>query len=248
MNEKLRLLSPLICSVLCAIWQTQVTVIAHEDGQHSTNSDTIQNQAKRGHSAGYHRKFDNAKHWVKVFDDPERDRWQLPNRVIDSLEIKPDDVVADIGAGTGYFSFRIAKAEPKAKVYAADVERDMLDFLAAESKRQNCSNVIPFEIKTSNPELPEKASLVLIVDTFHHIDNRTQYFKDLKRSLASDCRVVIIDFTDKSPVGPPKEHRIERTEVIAELEDAGFTLKREQHFLPNQYFLEFALPDRSSRK
>ena len=111
-----------------------------------------------------------------MFDDPERDKWQLPDKVVEALDVQPKDVVADIGAGTGYFSFRIAKAQPQSKVYAADVEKDMLTFLAEESKRQNCKNVVPFEIKTEKPELPEKANLVLIVDTFHHIDDRLEEF------------------------------------------------------------------------
>ncbi len=195
--------------------------------------------ATKGHAPGYHRKFNDAKHWVKVFDDPERDKWQLPAKVIETLNVKAKDVVADIGAGTGYFSFRIAKAQPLSRIYAADVEQDMLTFLAEEAKRQNCTNVIPFEIKTAKPALPEKPNLVLIVDTFHHIDDRVQYFKDLKSSLAADCRLVIIDFTDKSPVGPPKDHRIDKGEVIAELKESGFALSEEQNILPYQYYLEF---------
>lgn len=202
---------------------------AHESASHAT----------KGHSSGYHRKFNDAKHWVKVFDDPERDKWQLPAKVIEVLKVKPNDVVADIGAGTGYFTFRIAKAQPQAKIFAADIEKDMLAFIADESKRQGCKNVVPLEIKTAKPELPEKPNLVLIVDTFHHIDDRIQYFKDLKRSLSPDCRLVIIDFTDKSPVGPPKDHRINKKEVIAEFKESGFALSDEQSILPYQYYLEF---------
>ncbi len=208
---------------------------------HSNSEDAhaSASHATKGHAPGYHRKFNDAKHWVKVFDDPERDKWQLPDKVIEVLKVQPNDVVADIGAGTGYFTFRIAKAQPQARVFAADIEKDMLAFVAEESKRQRCTNVIPFEIKTTKPVLPEKPNVVLIVDTFHHIDDRVQYFKDLKASLASDCRLVIIDFTDKSPVGPPKDHRIEKKEVIAELNEAGFTLSSEQNILPYQYYLEF---------
>ncbi len=193
----------------------------------------------KGHAHGYHRNFSDAQRWVKVFDDPKRDEWQMPAKVIEALNIKPNEVVADIGAGTGYFAFRIAKAQPQSKVYAADVEPDMLTFLKEEAKKQNCDNVIPFEIKTTKPELPEKPNVVLIVDTFHHIDNRVQYFKDLKTSLAPDCRLVIIDYTSESPIGPPKDHRISRNEVVAELKESGFQLNEEQTFLPNQYFLEF---------
>lgn len=221
--------------------QSHLEAAAHDHNKHSTTDSATHTHSSKGHAPGYHRKFRDAKHWVKVFDDPERDKWQHPDKVVEALNISSKDVIADIGAGTGYFSFRIAKAQPAAKVYAADVEKDMLDFLEEESKRQNCKNVIPIEIKTTKPELPEKSTIVLIVDTFHHIDSRVQYFKDLKASLKENGRIVIIDFTDKSPVGPPKDHRIDRSEVIAELKEAGFRLSKEHNFLPHQYFLEFSL-------
>jgi ubiquinone/menaquinone biosynthesis C-methylase UbiE len=231
MKAKPSLKSILVLSTFLATAATAAQAHQHGDGSNTSS--------KKGHAQGYHRKFNDAKHWVKVFDDPARDKWQLPSKVVEALQVKPKEVVADIGAGTGYFSFRIAKAQPESKIYAADVEKDMLTFLAEESKRQNCTNVIPFEISTTKPELPEKADLALIVDTFHHIDDRVRYFKDLQSSLTPDCRLVIIDFTEKSPVGPPQDHRIEKEEVIAELKESGFTLSNEKEFLPYQYFLEF---------
>ncbi len=224
----------LVIAFSISICATSVYAHGNSDDAHASKS-----PATKGHAPGFHRKFNDAKHWVKVFDDPERDKWQLPAKVIEALKIEPNDVVADIGAGTGYFTFRIAKAQPRAKVFAADIEKDMLAFIADESKRQGCTNVVPIEIKTTKPELPEKPNLVLIVDTFHHIDDRVQYFKDLRESLAPDCRIIIIDFTEKSPVGPPKDHRIDKQEVIAELNESGFTLSEEQNILPYQYFLEF---------
>lgn len=205
----------------------------------STEDKTEHAHHNKGHEAGYHREFKDAKRWVKVFDDPARDKWQMPSQVVEALHVQPRDIVADIGAGTGYFSFRIAKAQPESKIYAADVEKDMLTFLAEEAKRQHTKNVIPFEIKTSKPELPEKVNLVLIVDTFHHIDDRVQYFKDLQSSLKPDGRLVIIDFTEKSPVGPPKDHRIDKSEVISELKESGYSLSKDKEFLPYQYYLEF---------
>lgn len=226
----------IISGIAISIFSCVMSAHAHDKSDQAHGSAS---HAAKGHAPGYHRKFNDAKHWVKVFDDPERDKWQLPAKVVESLKVKANDVVADIGAGTGYFSFRIAKAQPLSRVYAADVEQDMLTFLAEEAKKQNCANVVPFKIKTAKPELPEKPNLVLIVDTFHHIDDRVQYFKDLKSSLAPDCRLVIIDFTDKSPVGPPKDHRIDKGEVIAELKESGFALSAEQNILPYQYYLEF---------
>jgi cyclopropane fatty-acyl-phospholipid synthase-like methyltransferase len=223
-----------------------------ESAEHATKNTAEQSKIdkaghahyNKGHSPGYHREFKDAKRWVKVFDDPARDKWQMPSQVVEALHVQPKDIVADIGAGTGYFAFRIAKAQPKSKIYAADVEKDMLTFLAEEAKRQDTKNVVPFEIKTSKPELPEKVNLVLIVDTFHHIDDRVQYFKDLQSSLTPDGRLVIVDFTEKSPVGPPKDHRIDKSEVISELKESGYSLSNDKEFLPYQYYLEFRKTDK----
>lgn len=227
-------LTPIFGLTILALLHTTISANAHQGGNAEKSS-----PSQKGNAPGYHRKFNDAKHWVKVFDDPERDKWQLPGKVVETLDVKPHDVVADIGAGTGYFSFRIAQAVPQSKVYAADVEKDMLTFLADEARRQQCTNVLPFEIKTAKPELPETANLALVVDTFHHIDNRVEYFKDLQSSLKPNGRIVIIDFTDESPVGPPKNHRIDKKEVIAELKEAGYKLSSDKKFLPYQYYLEF---------
>ncbi|HNB22494.1 MAG TPA: class I SAM-dependent methyltransferase [Candidatus Melainabacteria bacterium] len=227
-------LTPIFGLTILALLHTTISASAHQGGKAEEGA-----HSQKGNAPGYHRKFNDAKHWVKVFDDPERDKWQLPSQVVETLGVKPNDVIADIGAGTGYFSFRIARAMPQSKVYAADVEKDMLTFLADEAKRQQCTNVLPYEIKTAKPELPEDVNLALIVDTFHHIDNRVEYFKDLQSSLKPDGRIVIIDFTDESPVGPPKDHRIDKKEVIAELKEAGYKLSSDKKFLPYQYFLEF---------
>lgn len=194
----------------------------------------------KGHSHGMSKDFKNAEEWVKVFNDPERDVWQKPELVVDTLNVQPNDVVADIGAGTGYFTFRIAKKQTAAKIYAADVQPDMIEFLKKESTTQECANVVPILIPNEKVIFPEPVNLVLVVDTFHHIDDRINYFRSLKTTLATDSRVVIIDFTESSPVGPPVEYRISKKEVVAELNASGYKLKEDKDLLPNQYFLIFS--------
>lgn len=191
------------------------------------------------HSMGYHKKFDNAENWTKIFDDPERDKWQKPAEVIKALKLKPEDKVADLGAGTGYFSFRIAKEYPKVTVYAVDVEPDMVKYVKKKAGENAVANVIALQTPSDELVLPEKVNLVLIVDTYHHIDHRINYFKKLQEKLLPRGRIAIIDYTPSSPMGPPAEHRISKEKVQSELKDAGYELVEDLDLLPNQHFLLF---------
>ncbi len=159
--------------------------------------------------------------------------------MIQALALKPDAMVADIGAGTGYFSVRFARMLPKGKVYAVDLEPDMVRHLAARAKREQLANVVAVQAAPGDPQLPEKVDLALLVDTVHHVDDRVRYFSQLKNSLAPQGRVAIIDFTMDSDIGPPPRARIEPEQVKKEFARAGYQLSAEHLFLPNQYFLVF---------
>ena len=187
----------------------------------------------------FHRRFNDAEKWVKVFDDPERDAWQKPDLVIDALKLAPASVVADVGAGTGYFSVRLAKRIPDGKVFAADVEPDMVHYLGERAKSEHVPNLVPVQASADAANLPEAADLVLVVDTFHHIGNREAYFTKLRSSLKPGGRLAIIDFKKDSPIGPPAEYRFTPEKVEEELKAAGFTLAESHDFLPRQYFLVF---------
>jgi SAM-dependent methyltransferase len=183
--------------------------------------------------------FSGAEQWAHVFDDPKRDAWQKPHEVIQALAPKPDAVIADIGSGTGYFAVRFANMVPKGRVYGVDIEPDMVKYLAERAKREKRDNVVAIAGAPDDARLPEKADLILMVDVFHHIEDRASYFRKLRASLKPGGRVAIIDFRVDSPEGPPKAARIAPDRVIAELKGAGYTLAREHRFLPNQYFLVF---------
>ena len=174
-----------------------------------------------------------------MFDDPKRDGWQKPHEVIQALALKPDAAVADIGAGTGYFSVRLAHRVPKGKVYAVDLEPDMVRHLAARAKRDQLPNMVAVQAAPDDAQLPEKVDLALMVDTYHHLGDAVRYFSKLKESLAPQARVAIIDFTLDSEIGPPPRARIEPEQVKKEFARAGYVLAAEHDFLPNQYFLVF---------
>ena len=198
--------------------------------------------AARAHAQSPHthrHSFGDAEKWSQIFDDPKRDAWQKPHEVIQALALKPDAIIADIGAGTGYFAARLANMVPKGRVYALDTEPGMVRHLAERAKREGLKNLTAASIGPNEPRLPQKADLAILVDVYHHIENRERYFRTLADSLQPDGRLAVIDFRMDSPHGPPKWVRIAPDQVKAELDRAGYALAQEHAFLPNQYFLVF---------
>jgi cyclopropane fatty-acyl-phospholipid synthase-like methyltransferase len=194
-------------------------------------------QAQAPHT--HEHRFSGAERWARVFDDPARDRWQKPDEVIAALAFAPDATVADIGAGTGYFAARLARALPKGRVYAVDIEPDMVRYLGERARRERLPNLQPVLGKPDDPQLPEAVDGVLIVDTYHHIGDRIAYFERLRARLKPGGQVAIVDFTLESPVGPPRNARIAAQQVREEMQRAGYALAAQHDFLPHQYFLVF---------
>ena len=188
----------------------------------------------------HHHSFSDAEKWAHEFDDPGRDKWQKPHEVIQALKLRPDDAVADIGAGTGYFTVRLAHNVPQGRVYGVDIEPAMLKYLAERAQKQGLANVTAIAGAPDDARLPAKVDLVLMVDVYHHIENRDAYFRKLRDSLKPGGRIAIIDFRMDAPAGPPKSARIAPARVQAELKKAGYALAAQHGFLPNQYFLIFA--------
>jgi predicted methyltransferase len=195
------------------------------------------------HENVMHRRFDDPRHWAKEFDAAERDAWQKPDEVIAALQLAGNAVVADLGAGTGYFTLRLANAVRQGgKVYGADVEGSMVAYLKERAARAGVENVEGVFSSEDDAKLPAPVDLVLLVDTYHHLSARPAYFTRLKAQLKPGGRLAIIDFRKSSPRGPPAEHKLEPAEVEAELAAAGFAKVAEHGFLPDQYFLVFAAP------
>jgi cyclopropane fatty-acyl-phospholipid synthase-like methyltransferase len=184
--------------------------------------------------------FRDAEKWAHVFDDPERDAWQKPHEVIQALALQPQARVVDLGAGTGYFAARLANMLPGGRVYAVDIEPDMVRYLESRAKREGLRNVIALKGEPDDPRLPEKVDLILVIDVYHHIETRSDYFRRLRAALRPGGRVAIIDFKLDSPQGPPRAARVAPEAVIAEMKAAGYAVADEHDFLPYQYFLVFA--------
>jgi len=184
--------------------------------------------------------FRDAERWARVFDDPARDAWQKPDEVLRALALPPDALVADIGAGTGYFAVRLARALPRGHVWGADVAPDMVRYLAERARREGLTNLTALAAAPDDPRLPRPVDLALVVNTYHHIGARPAYFRRLRPWLRAGGRVAIIDFQPDAPVGPPRHARVPAAVVKAEMGEAGYGLVAEHAFLPYQYFLVFA--------
>lgn len=196
-----------------------------------------------GHAITHHgampHRFENADEWAKRFEDPGRDAWQKPEEVIAALALPPDAKVADLGSATGYFAVRLAQAVPQGRVYGVDIEPDMTRYLQERAQREGLGNLTAVLGEPADPKLPEPVDLVLVVNTYHHIQERTAYFRQLLGSLTPSGRVAIIDFRKGQPMGPPEKHRLTPEQVREELEAAGYSFAEDIGFLPNQYFLIF---------
>jgi len=193
-----------------------------------------------GQAVDHHEhRFSGAERWAAIFDDPARDEWQRPDEVLRALKLAPNATVADIGAGTGYFAIRLARALPKGRVYGVDAEPDMVQYLGERAQRENLANLTPVLARPDDPGIPVPVDVVILVDTYHHIPERERYFRSLQKSFRTGGRLAIIDFTVESPVGPPVRSRIPAGRVKQEMARAGYRLLEEHKFLPHQYFLVF---------
>ncbi len=199
----------------------------------------------RDHDATVKHSFDDVAKWVKVFDDPGRDVWQQPDTVIADLGIRPGMVVADLGAGTGYFSVRIGRAVgSRGSVLALDVEPNLVAYMRERAAKEKLPQMKAALVAPDDPGLPPRGvDLVLIVDTWHHIDGRIAYLAKLASGLKPGGRVAVVDFKKGDfPVGPPDAHKLPPDAVVQEFESAGWRIVSESDTLKYQYVLVFTSP------
>jgi SAM-dependent methyltransferase len=178
-----------------------------------------------------------------ILEPPDREAWQKPDQVMDALHIADGNVVADIGAGGGWFTTRLARrVGPGGRVYAVDVQRLMIQAIVRRMEREGLGNVHPVLGESDNPRLPGDArpDAVLMVDTFHEMDHPVVMLRNIARTLKPQGRIGIIDYRegDGGP-GPRSDERVPPTVVVSQAAAAGLKLLDEQKFLPYQYFLIF---------
>ncbi len=182
--------------------------------------------------------------YVRFLESDSRDRWQKPDDVIAALAVPTGAVVADIGAGGGYFTRRFAdRVGPAGLIYATDVQDAMIRELSERVIDKGYENVEVVRSSPQDPMLPTGCcDLIFFANVYKEIQDRNAYLANVRKALRPDGRVAIIGFPpDGSFMGPPREVRLSTEQVVEEFADSGFTLTQSHDFLPMQYFLEFKL-------
>lgn len=194
-------------------------------------------------TAGPPQHYEDPGAMIGVFEADERDAWQLPDRVVRSIAIGDQAaIVADIGAGSGYFTRRLAAEVPKGRVYAVDVDGAFEDHILANREAWGTPNIEPHLALYDDPMLPQgELDLVFTANTYAFIRDRVAYFTKVRQALEPGGRLVVIDFRPgaQAPPGvaPDDKFRVGRDTAVAELDQAGFRLDREETYLPHQWFL-----------
>jgi ubiquinone/menaquinone biosynthesis C-methylase UbiE len=169
---------------------------------------------------------------------------ELPDKVVEAMELAPDAKVADIGAGTGYFSFRLAESVPTGQVYAVDVQQEMLDILHKRIQRRSIGNIVPVMGMPDDPRLPDGTiDAVLLVDAYHEFAYPLEMMRAIRGALRPGGRVFLIEYRGEDPRIPIKPlHKMTQQQAIAELQAAGLRWVETKDFLPAQHFMVFEKP------
>lgn len=175
---------------------------------------------------------------------PSREATEQPQQVVEALNLKPTDVVADIGAGTGYFSFRISPRVSQGKVLAVDIQPEMLDIIDFLNKENNITNVEPILGSVNDPNLPkESVDLALMVDAYHEFEYPREMMEGIVRSLKPGGRVVLVEYRRENPLIPIKAlHKMTQKQARKEMKAVGLQWLETKNFLPQQHVMVFEKP------
>jgi ubiquinone/menaquinone biosynthesis C-methylase UbiE len=174
-------------------------------------------------------------------DRPERDREERPDLVLVALELRPGEVAADIGCGTGYFSWRLARAVgPTGRVYGVEIQQEMLDLLAQAMKERSVENVSGILGTPEDPRLPEPVDLVLMVDVYHELSQPAEMMAAICRQLKPGGRMVFVEYRGEDPSVPIKPlHKMTEAQVKKEMGDLPLDYVATVRALPRQHVIIF---------
>ena len=175
---------------------------------------------------------------------PEREREERTDLLVDALDLQPGDTAADVGAGTGYFTFRMAERVPEGRVLAVDIQPEMLTLLEAEEQRLGLDNVEPVLGAEDDPKLPAgEVDLVLMVDAYHEFEFPREMMAVIAASLSPTGRVALVEYRGEDPAVPIKRlHKMTEAQAIREMEAAGLVHLSTSDVLPQQHLMFFGRP------
>jgi 2-polyprenyl-3-methyl-5-hydroxy-6-metoxy-1,4-benzoquinol methylase len=198
----------------------------------------------KGVSAAGLRPFEETEKYIAFLERPDRARWQRPDEVVAALRLAGTETVADVGAGSGYFSFRLARALPRGKVIASDVDPEMVRHVHHEVMTRGIENVRAVLVEPGDPALDPSADVVFVCDVLHHVQEPGVWLRRLYSQARPGAKLVVLEFKEGPlPEGPPEAAKLPKAKLIALLRDAGFTLLSENpDLLPYQTFLLLQKP------
>ncbi|MEO0445369.1 MAG: methyltransferase domain-containing protein [Verrucomicrobiota bacterium] len=178
---------------------------------------------------------------IRWLERPEREQEELPAEVVRNMDLQSADVVADIGAGSGYFTLRVAKKVPEGRVYAVDIQQEMLNFIQLRAQAEKLRNVVPHLGSIEDVKLPEdEVDLAFLVDAYHEFSHPREMMESIVRSLKPQGRVIFLEYRGEDPEVPIKPlHKMTQAQVKTEMEAIGLEWVETRDFLPRQHFLIF---------
>jgi len=202
---------------------------------------------KQGANTSALRPFAETEKYIEFLERPDRATWQKPDAVVAALHLAGTETLVDVGAGSGYFTFRFAKVLPKGKVVATDVEPEMIRHIHHKVLTERIPNVKVVLADPKDPSVDPAADVVFVCDVIHHVDGREAWLRKLATEMKPGARLVVIEFKEgKLPEGPPEAVKIPKAKLVSMLEGAGFSLQEDHpKLLPYQTFLTFTKPSKS---
>jgi ubiquinone/menaquinone biosynthesis C-methylase UbiE len=179
-----------------------------------------------------------------LLEGPDRDAYQRPDQIMDALQIGENSVVADLGAGGGWFTVRLARRVQNGRVYAEDVQPPMIQAIERRVQREGLDKIVTMLLGTqTDAKIPEPLDAVLIVDTYHEMEQPVTLLRNVAKSLKPTGRIGIVNYKkDGGGPGPPMEERVDPERVIRDARAAGLELLKRENFLRYQYLLIFGVP------
>jgi SAM-dependent methyltransferase len=196
---------------------------------------------KQGIDPNHLRPFEDVEKYIAFLERPNRAVWQKPDAVVAALGLTGVETVVDLGAGSGYFTFRLAKALPQGRVVAADIEPEMIRHIHHKLTSEGITNVEAVLIKPDDPGIPGDADLVFVCDVLHHVPDRAAWLGKVAAEMGPGAKLVLVEFKEGNlPEGPPESVKITRSQMVELAAKAGLALDAERaDLLPYQSFLVF---------